>query len=78
MDVTRALTARRLALELNRLSQEAAALADAAVFDLTRDAPHSDVAKALGVGLPSVRKAIRQHNARIGRSAASSGPSGQI
>lgn len=78
MDVSRALSARQLASELNRLSQIAAALADEAVFDLTRHASHADVAKALGVGLPSVRKAIRQHNARVGRSAVSSGPFGQI
>lgn len=64
MDVARAITARQLAADLNRLSAVAAALADAAVFELTRDASHADVAKALGVGLPTVRKAIRQHNAR--------------
>lgn len=64
MDVSRALTARRLALELNRLSTIAAALADETVYELTRDRSHAEVAAALGVGLPSVRKAIRQHNAR--------------
>ena len=64
MDVSRAATARRLAEDLSRLSAVAAELADAVVFELTRDAKAKDVARALGVSEPSVRKAVRQHNAR--------------
>lgn len=65
MDVSRAQTARRLASDLSAMAALASALADAAVYDLTRDATHADVARALGVGLPAVRKAIQLHNKRL-------------
>ena len=64
MDVTRAATARRLAADLNALSALAAALADEAVYELTRAEPARDVARARGVSEAAVRKAIRLHNAR--------------
>ncbi len=64
MDVTRALTARRLASELSRLSAAASALADAEVWELTRGVRAQDVAGALGLTEAAVRKAIQQHNRR--------------
>lgn len=64
MDVTRIVAARRLAEDLSRLSAVAAALADEAVWVLTRHEPAKDVAAALGVSEPAVRKAIQQHNKR--------------
>ena len=66
MDVTRAVTARRLAVELGRLAGLAAALADEAVWEATRHEPAKVVAEALGVSEATVRKAIRLHNARRG------------
>lgn len=47
------------------MSALAAALADAAVYDLTREHSHFEVAEALGVELPTVRKAIQLHNKRL-------------
>lgn len=64
MDVTQAQTARRLAAEMSRMAELAAALADAAVWELTRRETAKDVARAMGVSEPTVRKAIRLHNAR--------------
>ena len=64
MDVTRALTARRLAVELSEMASLAAELADEAVWHATRSEPAKDVAKALGVSEAAVRKAIQQHNRR--------------
>jgi prophage antirepressor-like protein len=64
VDVTLAATARRLADELSRLSQVAAALADEAVWLASRTERARDVAAALGVSEPTVRKAIQQHNRR--------------
>ena len=64
VDVTRAATARRLAAELSRMASLAAELADEAVWHLTRSEAAKDVAKALGVSEPTVRKAIQQHNNR--------------
>jgi hypothetical protein len=65
MDVTRAATARRLADELMRLAIVAAALADAEVWELTRERGSARrVAAALGVTEASVRKAVQQHNRR--------------
>jgi len=64
MDVTLAATARRLADDLSRLSQVAATLADEAVWLASRTARAKDVAEALGVSEPTVRKAIQQHNRR--------------
>lgn len=65
MDVTRALTARRLARDLSNMSALASALADAAVWELTREHPAVDVAEAMGVGLPTVRKAVSLYNKRL-------------
>lgn len=59
-----AVTARRLATELSRMSAVAAELADEAVWRATRAEPAKDVAKALGVSEAAVRKAIQQHNRR--------------
>lgn len=65
MDVTRAATARRLASELSQMSAMAAALADEAVWELTRSRGSAkEVAVALGVSEAAVRKAIQQHNRR--------------
>lgn len=64
MDITRAVVARRLAGELSSMAALAAALADEAVYELTRSAPAKEVAAALGVSEPAVRKAVRLHNAR--------------
>lgn len=65
MDVTRAVTARKLAEDLARMAALAAALADEAVWHLTRLETAKDVAKALGVSEAAVRKAIQQHNRRV-------------
>lgn len=65
MDVSRAETARELAGELSRLAALAAALADEAVWHLTRSETAKDVANALGVSEAAVRKAIQQHNRRL-------------
>jgi len=64
VDVTRAVTARKLATELSNMAALAAQLADEAVWELTRVETHADVAEALGVSLPTVRKAIQVHNRR--------------
>ena len=66
MDViVRARTARRLATDLLRMASLAAALADEAVYEATRQRGTArDVARALGVSEPTIRKAIRLHNAR--------------
>lgn len=64
MDVTRAATARKLAGDLSEMAALAAALADEAVWDLTRSASAADVAKALGVSVATVRKAVQVHNRR--------------
>lgn len=64
VDVTRAKTARQLAVELSKMASLAAALADEAVWHATRAETAKDVAKALGVSEAAVRKAIRQHNQR--------------
>jgi hypothetical protein len=68
MDVTRALTARRLASELSGMAALAAAIADAEVWSLTREHQADEVAEALGVSLPAVRKAIQVHNKRVAKS----------
>lgn len=65
MDVARAVTARRLAVELSRMAALAAELADEAVWQVTRAERAVDVARALGVSEAAVRKAIRQHNHRM-------------
>jgi hypothetical protein len=64
VDATRAQVARRLAAELSKLSAVASALADEAVWELTRDTRAQDVAEALGLTEAAVRKAIQQHNRR--------------
>jgi hypothetical protein len=64
MDVSRAATARKLATDLSAMAALAAALADEAVWELTRDRPAKDVAAALGVSEAAVRKAVQQHNRR--------------
>lgn len=64
MDVTLALTARRLAEQLSRMSAVAAALADESVWMASRTATAEQVAEAMGVSVPAVRKAIRLHNRR--------------
>jgi hypothetical protein len=64
MSVARAQTARRLASDLSAMSATAAALADEAVWEMTRDMPAKDVAAALGVSEAAVRKAVQQHNRR--------------
>ena len=63
-DVSRAATARRLAEQLSNMAALAAELANEAVWHATRSEPATAVAKALGVSLPTVRKAIQQHNRR--------------
>ena len=65
MDVTRAATARELAVELQRMAALAAELADEAVWRLTRAETAKDVAKALGVSEAAVRKAIQQYGRRV-------------
>lgn len=57
-------TARRLAQDLSRMAALAAELADESVWHATRSESAKDVAKALGVSVAAVRKAVRQHNAR--------------
>jgi len=64
MDVSLVRQARRLATQLSEVAATAAALADEAVWLATRTASARDVASALGVSEPTVRKAVRQHNAR--------------
>jgi len=64
MDVTLAATARRLAEDLSRMAATAAAVADGAVWLASRDDKAKDVAEALGVSEPAIRKAIRRHNGR--------------
>ena len=64
MDVSRIVTARRLAEDLSRMAATAAELADAEVWLATRAEQARDVAEALGVTEATVRKAVRQHNAR--------------
>lgn len=64
VDVTRAKTARKLASDLSAMAALAAALADEAVYELTRSAPAKEVAVALGVSEPAVRKAVQLHNKR--------------
>lgn len=64
IDVTRAATARKLASDLSALSALAAALADEAVYEATRQEPAKAVAAALGVSEAAVRKAVQQHNRR--------------
>ena len=64
--VGQARTARRLAEDLSVMASLAAELADAAVWRATRDEPAEAVAAALGVSVPTVRKAIRLHNHRAG------------
>lgn len=59
-----AASARRLADDLSRMSKVAAALADEAVWMLSRGEKAKDVAAALGVSEAAVRKAIQQHNQR--------------
>lgn len=65
MNVTRASTARRLAADLSNMAALAAALADEAVWQLTRHEKAKDVAAALGVSEPAIRKAVQQHNKRV-------------
>ena len=65
MDVTRAATARKLAGDLSEMAALAAALADEAVWDLTRAAPAADVATALGISVAAVRKAVQAHNRQL-------------
>jgi len=64
MDVTRVVTARRLATDLSRMAALAAELADEAVWDATRGETAKTVATALGVSEAAVRKAVQQHNRR--------------
>lgn len=67
VDLTRVKTARRLATELTLLAALAAELADEAVWLATRGESAETVAKALGVSVPTVRKAVRLHNARLAK-----------
>lgn len=64
MDVTLARTARQLASQLHALSAVAAELADEAVWLMTRESSAEQVAEALGVSVPAIRKAIQQRNRR--------------
>jgi len=59
-----AVTARRLAADLSQAAADAAELADEAVWRATRDESAEAVARALGVSIAAVRKAIQQHNRR--------------
>jgi len=62
--VTRVRVARMLAD--GSTAREVGALADAAVYELTRaeHATYASVAATLGVSINAINKAVRQHNAR--------------
>jgi len=64
VDVSLIQQTRALAGELSRLAAAVAAEADAAVYQATRDHSAAEVAEALGVSVPTVRKAVRQHGER--------------
>lgn len=74
MDVTYALSARKMAGELWTIAATAAELADAEVYRLTRQATHAEVAEALGVSRAAVNKAVWQYNKRAAAARAGEGP----
>ena len=66
MDLSLVHIARRLAVEINELSERAAAIADEVIWQATRERGSAEaVAQELGVSLASVRKAVQQRNNRL-------------